>query len=59
MEWCTLGIQERIKIEYRDITAEQFQEKMQGFNKNLYDLFEKSRELEIEIKEKLSGLEYE
>lgn len=48
-----------VKIEYRDITAEQFQEKMQGFNKNLYDLFEKSRELEIEIKEKLSGLEYE
>lgn len=48
-----------VKIEYRDITAEQFQEKMQDFNKNLYDLFEKSRELEIEIKEKLSGLEYE
>ena len=48
-----------VKIEYVDITPEQFVEKMQGFTSNLDSLFSKSRELETEIKKQLSGLKYE
>ena len=48
-----------VKIEYIDITAEQFAEKMQGFNDNLDSLFGQSRELEVEIKKQLVGLNYE
>ncbi|MEF1283411.1 class I SAM-dependent DNA methyltransferase [Vibrio sp. M250220] len=48
-----------VKIEYADITAEQFAEKMQGFTSNLDSLFSQSSELEAEIKNQLSGLKYE
>ena len=48
-----------VKIEYVDITPEQFVEKMQGFTSNLDSLFSQSRELETEIKKQLSGLKYE
>lgn len=48
-----------VKIEYVDITPEQFAEKMQGFTRNLDDLFSQSRELETEIKKQLAGLKYE
>lgn len=48
-----------VKIEYADITPEQFAEKMQGFTDNLDSLFNQSRELEVEIKKQLSGLRYE
>jgi type I restriction enzyme M protein len=48
-----------VKIEYVDITPEQFAEKMQGFNDNLDSLFGQSRELEVEIKKQLAGLTYE
>ena len=48
-----------VKIEYVDITPEQFAEKMQGFNDNLDSLFGQSRELEVEIKKQLVGLNYE
>lgn len=48
-----------VKIEYVDITPEQFAEKMQAFNDNLESLFDKSRELEAEIKKQLAGLTYE
>lgn len=48
-----------VKIEYVDITPEQFAEKMQGFNDNLDSLFGQSRELEVEIKKQLVGLTYE
>ncbi|WP_335921782.1 class I SAM-dependent DNA methyltransferase [Shewanella chilikensis] len=48
-----------VKIEYADITAEQFAEKMQGFSSNLDSLFKQSRELEVEIKKQLTGLKYE
>ncbi|MEZ9440895.1 HsdM family class I SAM-dependent methyltransferase [Vibrio atlanticus] len=48
-----------VKIEYVDITAEQFAEKMQGFSSNLDSLFKQSRELEVEIKKQLTGLKYE
>ncbi len=48
-----------VKIEYVDMTAEQFVEKMQGFNSNLNSLFSQSRELEVEINKQLAGLKYE
>jgi len=48
-----------VKIEYVDITPEQFAEKMLGFTKNLDGLFSQSRELETEIKMQLAGLKYE
>lgn len=48
-----------VKIEYVDITPEQFADKMQGFTNNLDSLFSQSRELEVEIKKQLAGLNYE
>ena len=48
-----------VKIEYVDITPEQFAEKMQDFASNLDSLFSQSRELETEIKKQLAGLKYE
>lgn len=48
-----------VKIEYVDITAEQFKEKMQGYTDNLERLFSESRKLEGEIKKQLAGLDYE
>lgn len=48
-----------VKIEYVDITPEQFAEKMQGFTRNLDSLFSQSRDLESEIKKQLAGLKYE
>lgn len=48
-----------VKIEYVDITPEQFSEKMQGFTNNLDSLFSQSRELETEIKKQLAGLKYD
>ena len=48
-----------VKIEYVDITPEQFAQKMQGFTNNLDGLFSQSRELEAEIKKQLAGLKYE
>lgn len=47
-----------VKIEYVDITPEQFAEKMQGFTNNLDSLFSQSRELEAEIKTQLAGLKF-
>ncbi|QDF76955.1 MULTISPECIES: HsdM family class I SAM-dependent methyltransferase [Shewanella] len=47
-----------VKMEYVDITPEQFAEKMQGFTSNLDSLFNQSRELETEIKKQLAGLKY-
>uniref|UniRef100_UPI0036DCB1AB HsdM family class I SAM-dependent methyltransferase n=1 Tax=Photorhabdus sp. RM322S TaxID=3342825 RepID=UPI0036DCB1AB len=48
-----------VKIEYTDMTPEQFTEKMKGFTDNLDSLFSQSRDLEVEIKKQLSGLKYE
>ena len=48
-----------VKIDYVDITSEQFAEKMKMFNDNLESLFSQSRELEAEIKKQLAGLKYE
>jgi len=47
-----------VKIEYVDITSEQFAEKMKGFTNNLDKLFSHSRELEVEIRKQLKGVEY-
>ncbi|SEG03211.1 HsdM family class I SAM-dependent methyltransferase [Marinobacterium lutimaris] len=48
-----------LKIEYVDITPEQFADKLQRFTTNLDCLFNQSRDLEVEIKNKLAGLRYE
>lgn len=48
-----------IKIEYSDLTQEQFSEKLQAFNYRLKALFKESAELELEIKKQLAGLRYE
>lgn len=48
-----------VKIEYVDITPEQFAAKTQGFSDNLDSLFSQSLELEAEIKTQLAGLKYE
>jgi type I restriction enzyme M protein len=48
-----------VKIEYSDLTPEQFAAKMQGFTSNLDKLFKESAALEKEIKKQLAGLRYE
>ena len=48
-----------VKIEYSDITHEEFEAKMNGFKSNLYKLFSESSDLEAEIKKQLEGLGYE
>ena len=48
-----------VKIEYVDITPEEFKAKMKGFTENLDSLFNQSHELEAEIKKQLAGLKYE
>jgi len=48
-----------IKIEYVDITPEQFEEKMNTYKANLAALFAESAALEKEIMKQLDGLRYE
>ncbi|MGD9732643.1 MAG: class I SAM-dependent DNA methyltransferase [Desulfamplus sp.] len=48
-----------VKIEYVDITPEEFKAKMDSYRENLDRLFAESRELENEIKKQLKGLVYE
>jgi type I restriction enzyme M protein len=45
-----------VKIEYTDITPEEFEAKMNGFKTNLDSLFEESKTLEKEIQKQLNGL---
>ena len=45
-----------VKIEYIDITAEEFTTKMNGFESNLESLFAESKSLEKEIQNNLSSL---
>ncbi|MFZ4475371.1 MAG: N-6 DNA methylase [Saprospiraceae bacterium] len=47
-----------VKIEYVDITPEEFEAKMQAFQTNLDRLFAESRELEAEIRKQLKGVRY-
>ena len=48
-----------VKIEYVDITHEEFEAKMKGFEDSLNDLFKESKTLEKEIQKNLKGLRYE
>lgn len=48
-----------IKIEYVDITAEEFKAKMDSFKSNLNEYFKQSKELEEEINKQLGLLKYE
>ncbi|SIS52709.1 type I restriction enzyme M protein [Kaistella chaponensis] len=48
-----------VKIEYTDITTEEFAEKMTGFENRLVDLFQQGNTLDLEIQKQLKGLKYE
>jgi type I restriction enzyme M protein len=48
-----------VKIEYVDITHEEFESKMKGFEENLNKLFTESRTLATEIQNSLKELRYE
>jgi type I restriction enzyme M protein len=48
-----------VKIEYTDITADEFDDKMKTFENNLKSLFAESKTLELEIQNNLKGLNYE
>lgn len=48
-----------VKIEYVDITKDEFDAKMKAFSSNLESMFKESKELEDEIKKQLAGLVYE
>ena len=48
-----------IKIDYVDITAEEFEAKMTAFQDKLSDLFQQSHALEQEIEEQMKGIKYE
>jgi type I restriction enzyme M protein len=48
-----------VKIDYVDITPEEFAAKLKGFSDNLDSMFSQSRELEAEIKKQLAVLNYE
>ena len=48
-----------VKIEYNEMTPEQFAAKMKGFTANLESFFSQSRELEAEIMKQIVGLKYE
>lgn len=48
-----------VKIEYTDISPEEFADKMKIFENNLEGLFAESKKLELEIQNNLKGLKYE
>ncbi len=48
-----------VKIEYSDLTPEQFTQTLDGFSNNLESLFDESSKLETQIKNQLAGLRYE
>lgn len=48
-----------VKIEYVDITAEEFEEKITDIKDNLKDYFKQSKDLEDDILNQLEGLKYE
>lgn len=48
-----------IKIEYTDISAEEFEEKMKNYEENLSNCFQESKVLEEEIFSQLKSLKYE
>ncbi|WP_238555048.1 N-6 DNA methylase [Chryseobacterium sp. P1-3] len=48
-----------VKIEYIDITPNEFAEKMNGFENRLTSLFRRGNELDVEIQNQLKTLKYE
>ena len=48
-----------VKIEYVDISQDEFEAKLRNFSSNLDRFFAESRDLEVEIKRQLAGLKYE
>jgi len=48
-----------VKIEYVDITPQEFEEKLNGYKSNLTELFAEGKKLEKEIENNLEGLSYE
>lgn len=48
-----------VKIEYVELTPDEFAQKMATYSANLNELFSKGKELEISIKEQMEGLKYE
>ena len=48
-----------IKIEYTDIMAEEFENKISEYQKNLDEMFSQSKKLEKEVKDNLKKLKYE
>ncbi|XGI78399.1 class I SAM-dependent DNA methyltransferase [Enterobacter hormaechei] len=48
-----------VKMEYTDMTPEQFSTKMKEFTDNLENLFSKSQKLETDITKQIAGLKYE
>ena len=48
-----------VKIEYVELTPDEFTQKMATYSANLNEFFSKGKELEISIKEQLEGLKYE
>lgn len=48
-----------IKIEYVEMTEDEFNEKINGYKQQLYELFEKNDELEKKIKDNLERLKYD
>jgi Type I restriction-modification system methyltransferase subunit len=48
-----------VKIEYTDITSEEFMKKIEDYKNNLNNFFAESKDLEENIKMQLNGLKYE
>ena len=48
-----------VKIEYVDLTVEEFNEKMNAYQTELTDLFEEGNKLQEEILEQLKKVKYE
>ncbi|PKN89437.1 MAG: SAM-dependent methyltransferase [Deltaproteobacteria bacterium HGW-Deltaproteobacteria-1] len=48
-----------VKIEYKDITPDEFEAKMNGYKNNLDKIFKESKRLENEVKKQLAGLKYD
>lgn len=48
-----------VKIEYVDITHEEFENKLHGYDENLSKLFNEAHAMETEIRNNINGLRYE
>jgi type I restriction enzyme M protein len=48
-----------VKVEYTEITPDEFERKMDGYESNPDKLFSESGDLEMEIKKQMEGLKYE